>query len=64
MKEKFRTLENKTIVLGVTGSIAAVEVIKLARELRRKGASVRGVVSVGVADIIERSKEGAVYLRP
>lgn len=52
MKEKLRTLENKTIVLGVTGSIAAVEVIKLARELRRKGASVRGVMSSAACGII------------
>ena len=52
MKEKLQTLENKTIVLGVTGSIAAVEVIKLARELRRKGASVRGVMSKAACGII------------
>ncbi|WP_421908463.1 bifunctional phosphopantothenoylcysteine decarboxylase/phosphopantothenate--cysteine ligase CoaBC [Methanolacinia petrolearia] len=52
MKEKLQTLENKTIVLGVTGSIAAVEVIKLARELRRMGASVRGVMSKAACGII------------
>lgn len=49
---KLRTLENKTIILGVTGSIAAVETIKLARELRRKGASVRGVMSKAACGII------------
>jgi phosphopantothenoylcysteine decarboxylase/phosphopantothenate--cysteine ligase len=52
MNEKLQILENKTIVLGVTGSIAAVEVIKLARELRRKGASVRGVMSKAACGII------------
>jgi len=52
MKERIRTLENKTIVLGVTGSIAAVETVKLARELRRKGASIRGVMSSAACGII------------
>ena len=52
MNEKLRTLEKKTIVLGVTGSIAAVETVKLARELRRKGASVRGVMSGAACGII------------
>ena len=52
MTGKLQTLENKTIVLGVTGSIAAVEVIKLARELRRKGAELRGVMSSAACGII------------
>ncbi len=37
---KFTTLKGKTIVLCVTGSIAAIETVKLARELRRYDASV------------------------
>jgi phosphopantothenoylcysteine decarboxylase/phosphopantothenate--cysteine ligase len=38
-------LQGKTIVLGVTGSIAAVETVKLARELIRNGADVHAVLS-------------------
>jgi phosphopantothenoylcysteine decarboxylase/phosphopantothenate--cysteine ligase len=38
-------LKGKTIVLGVTGSIAAVETVKLARELIRHGADVHAVLS-------------------
>ena len=38
-------LQGKTIVLGVTGSIAAVETVKLARELIRHGADVHAVLS-------------------
>ncbi|MBN1432510.1 MAG: bifunctional phosphopantothenoylcysteine decarboxylase/phosphopantothenate--cysteine ligase CoaBC [Methanomicrobiaceae archaeon] len=52
MTGKLQTLENRTIVLGVTGSIAAVEVIKLARELRRRGAKVIGVMSSAACGII------------
>jgi len=40
-----KRLEGKKIVLGVTGSIAAVECVKLARELRRRGAKVKAVMS-------------------
>jgi len=40
-----KKLEGKKIVLGVTGSIAAVETVKLARELRRRGAEVIAVMS-------------------
>ncbi|MEM2933805.1 MAG: bifunctional phosphopantothenoylcysteine decarboxylase/phosphopantothenate--cysteine ligase CoaBC [Methanocellales archaeon] len=42
---KAKTLLGKKIVLGVTGSIAAVECIKLARELIRHGAEVYAVMS-------------------
>ncbi|HEY7588113.1 MAG TPA: bifunctional phosphopantothenoylcysteine decarboxylase/phosphopantothenate--cysteine ligase CoaBC [Thermoplasmata archaeon] len=38
-------LQGKTIVLGVTGSIAAVESIKLAHDLIRHGADVHAVLS-------------------
>ncbi|HIH00039.1 MAG TPA: hypothetical protein HA258_05595 [Thermoplasmata archaeon] len=38
--KKTNKLLNKRIVLGITGSIAAVESVKLARELIRHGATV------------------------
>ncbi|MEM2925010.1 MAG: bifunctional phosphopantothenoylcysteine decarboxylase/phosphopantothenate--cysteine ligase CoaBC [Methanocellales archaeon] len=42
---KAKTLLGKKIILGVTGSIAAVECVKLARELIRHGAEVHAVMS-------------------
>ena len=45
-------LRDKTIVLGVTGSIAAVETVKLARELIRHGAHVVPVLSKDAMEII------------
>ncbi|MDI6639200.1 MAG: bifunctional phosphopantothenoylcysteine decarboxylase/phosphopantothenate--cysteine ligase CoaBC [Methanocellales archaeon] len=45
-------LSGKKIVLCVTGSIAAVETIKLARELMRCGADVRAVMSPSAKKII------------
>ncbi|MGB8311173.1 MAG: bifunctional phosphopantothenoylcysteine decarboxylase/phosphopantothenate--cysteine ligase CoaBC [Halobacteriota archaeon] len=47
-----RHLEGKTVVVGVTGSIAAVEVIKLVRALRRSGADVHAVMSHAACHII------------
>jgi phosphopantothenoylcysteine decarboxylase/phosphopantothenate--cysteine ligase len=47
-----RTLEGKLIVLAVTGSIAAVETVSLAHELRRKGATVQAVMSHAAAGIV------------
>jgi len=47
-----KRLEGKIIVLGVTGSIAAVECVKLARELRRRGAKVKAVMSRDARKII------------
>lgn len=47
-----QTLEGKQIIIGVTGSIAAVELIKLIHELRRRGAGVRAVMSGAAAGII------------
>ena len=47
-----RKLEGKKIVLGVTGSIAAVETVKLARELRRRGADVVAVMSKAARKIL------------
>ena len=45
-------LHGKTIVLGVTGSIAAVETVRLAHELIRHGADVHAVLSRSAGDII------------
>ena len=47
-----KKLEGKKIVLGVTGSIAAVETVKLARELRRRGAEVIAVMSKAAKKIV------------
>ncbi|NOY11713.1 MAG: bifunctional phosphopantothenoylcysteine decarboxylase/phosphopantothenate--cysteine ligase CoaBC [Archaeoglobi archaeon] len=45
-------LSGKKIVLGVTGSIAAIEAVKLARELVRRGAEVHAVMSEAAQKII------------
>jgi phosphopantothenoylcysteine decarboxylase/phosphopantothenate--cysteine ligase len=45
-------LAGKRIVLGITGSIAAVEIVKLARELARHGAEVIPVMSHAATKII------------
>jgi len=45
-------LHGRTIVLGVTGSIAAVETVKLARELIRHGAKVIPVLSKDAMEIV------------
>ncbi|MDH7509263.1 MAG: bifunctional phosphopantothenoylcysteine decarboxylase/phosphopantothenate--cysteine ligase CoaBC [Methanomassiliicoccales archaeon] len=42
---KSKSLAGKKIILGVTGSIAAVESLELARELIRHGAQVRAVMT-------------------
>lgn len=52
MNDSVQTLKDRTIVLAAAGSIAAVEDIKLARALRRKGAIVRGVMSRAACGII------------
>jgi len=49
---KTNILKGKKIVLGVTGSIAAVETIKLARELIRHGADVIPVMTPAATKII------------
>src|SRR2546426_8188561 len=49
---KSQKLAGKTIVLGVTGSIAAVETVKLAGELIRHGATVVPVLSKDATEII------------
>jgi phosphopantothenoylcysteine decarboxylase/phosphopantothenate--cysteine ligase len=45
-------LKGKRIVLGITGSIAAVEVVKMARELARLGADVIPVMSSAATKIV------------
>ena len=47
-----RTLEGKVVAMGITGSIAAVEVVRLIHAIRRKGAEVRPVMSQAAAGII------------
>jgi phosphopantothenoylcysteine decarboxylase/phosphopantothenate--cysteine ligase len=49
---KSNILLNKKIVLGITGSIAAVECVKLARELIRHGAKVFPVMTNSATKII------------
>ncbi|MFB6119533.1 MAG: bifunctional phosphopantothenoylcysteine decarboxylase/phosphopantothenate--cysteine ligase CoaBC [Halobacteriaceae archaeon] len=45
-------LDGVNVALGVTGSIAAVRVVELAHELRRRGASVRAVMSESATSIV------------
>jgi phosphopantothenoylcysteine decarboxylase/phosphopantothenate--cysteine ligase len=49
---KSRSLWSKKIVLGVTGSVAAVRAFELARDLIRHGADVYGVMSKAATEII------------
>jgi len=49
---KSKVLVGKRIVLGITGSIAAVECVKLARELARHGAEIIPVMSKAATKII------------
>ena len=45
-------LEGVNVALGISGSIAAVKVVELAHELRRQGASVRGVMTDSARGIL------------
>ncbi len=47
-----RSLEGKIIIVGVTGSIAAVETVKLIHELKRKGATIHCVMTDAACKII------------
>lgn len=47
-----KTLAGKQIIIGVTGSIAAVELVRLIHELRRKGADLRVVMTPAATGII------------
>jgi len=49
---KSNKLQGRKIVLGITGSIAAVECFELARELIRNGAEVHAVLSDSAQDIV------------
>lgn len=49
---KSKALEGKRVVLGITGSIAAVECFELARELMRHGAQVHAVLSEDAAKLV------------
>src|SRR5512136_2304308 len=46
------TLKNKLIILGVTGSIAAVRVVDLVHDLIRRGAEVHSVMTSAACQII------------
>ena len=46
------TLVGREIVLGITGSIAAVDCVKLAHALRRRGADVQGVMTEAACGIL------------
>jgi len=48
-----QTLAGKQIVIAVTGSIAAVEVVKLIHSLRRCGAVVQPIMSHAATGIIQ-----------
>ena len=54
-----QTLAGKQIVVAVTGSIAAVEIVRLIHDLRRRGAVVQVVMSSAAAGII--SPESLTY---
>ncbi|SDY14209.1 bifunctional phosphopantothenoylcysteine decarboxylase/phosphopantothenate--cysteine ligase CoaBC [Halopenitus persicus] len=45
-------LSGVNVALGVTGSIAAVKTVELAHELRRRGASVRAVMTGAASNIV------------
>ncbi|HOT95392.1 MAG TPA: flavoprotein, partial [Methanoregulaceae archaeon] len=48
----YKTLEGRSIVLAVTGSIAAVETVRLVHELRRRGAEIQAVLSPAATRIV------------
>lgn len=50
--KKSSSLAGKTIVIGVTGSIAAVKTVELARELIRNGAEVHAVMTEAATRIL------------
>ncbi|MCD6222401.1 MAG: hypothetical protein J7K12_01785, partial [Thermoplasmata archaeon] len=52
MKTKSEKLKGKRIIYAITGSIACSEAIKIARELRRHGASIIPVMSKEASNII------------
>ena len=46
------SLKDRHVVLGVTGGIAAVETVRLARELRREGATLTVIMTPSAQRII------------
>ncbi|MEL9914452.1 MAG: bifunctional phosphopantothenoylcysteine decarboxylase/phosphopantothenate--cysteine ligase CoaBC [Thermoplasmatales archaeon] len=52
VREKTAFLKGKRVILGVTGSISAVETVKLIHELRRHGADVSTVMTDSAKSII------------
>ena len=52
LEKKSEKLKNKKLALCICGSIAAVESVKLARELRRHGASVKPFLTKNACSII------------
>ncbi|MFC1768648.1 bifunctional phosphopantothenoylcysteine decarboxylase/phosphopantothenate--cysteine ligase CoaBC [Nanoarchaeota archaeon] len=50
-----KPLLNKLIVIGITSSVAAIEIPKLVRELRRKGSEVKCVVTEDTKSIINNN---------
>jgi phosphopantothenoylcysteine decarboxylase/phosphopantothenate--cysteine ligase len=52
LEKRSTRLHGKAIALCVTGSVAAVESVKIARELRRHGAEVTGYMTRGAQEII------------
>lgn len=60
-----KTLADKIIVLGITGSIAAVRTVELAHELIRRGATVQAVMTESAQRIIHPDAvECATGVRP
>jgi phosphopantothenoylcysteine decarboxylase/phosphopantothenate--cysteine ligase len=47
-----KSLKGKTVIVGVTGSIAAIETVKLIRELKRRGATVHVVTTPAARQIV------------
>jgi phosphopantothenoylcysteine decarboxylase/phosphopantothenate--cysteine ligase len=52
METETDLLAGVNVALGVTGSIAAVRVVELAHELRRRGAAVRGVMTGSAQSVV------------
>jgi phosphopantothenoylcysteine decarboxylase/phosphopantothenate--cysteine ligase len=59
-----QTLNGKQVVVAVTGSIAAVEVVRLIHSLRRCGAVVQAVMSPAATGIISRESLAYASGRP
>jgi phosphopantothenoylcysteine decarboxylase/phosphopantothenate--cysteine ligase len=47
-----KSLKGKTVIVGVTGSIAAIETVKLIRELKRRGVTVHVVTTPAARQIV------------